>query len=314
MRIFAFIAENLLSIIVPVVVFIESLIVLLWLRKFSLSKLTRWSAGVKWAADAVICEPVKRPFFILCIVLSAYLGFAVSAVPDNWKSLTGHSLWTLFTFTIIYGVLNIVNGFISVLGNHWNLPNITSSMRTVSRIVIILVSMLIVLSIWGVPAVPLLLLVAVVSVLILLTVRDAAPNLFATLELIAEKKIKVGADIKLENGIEGRVIGMGWTSLHLQTVNGDNLIIPNGQLTRQIITRINNHGPKNKAADLSSSLTKREVEIVNLINRGAKNKDIAEKLFISENTAKVHVKNILKKLELKSRQQLIFLSDEAEGD
>lgn len=51
-------------------------------------------------------------------------------------------------------------------------------------------------------------------------------------------------------------------------------------------------------------LSEREIDIARLIAKGATNKEIAEKLFIAENTAKVHVKNILNKLELKNRQQL----------
>jgi two-component system NarL family response regulator len=53
-----------------------------------------------------------------------------------------------------------------------------------------------------------------------------------------------------------------------------------------------------------SLLSEREMEIARLIARGATNKEIAGKLFITENTTKVHVKNILNKLELKNRQQL----------
>jgi DNA-binding NarL/FixJ family response regulator len=51
-------------------------------------------------------------------------------------------------------------------------------------------------------------------------------------------------------------------------------------------------------------ISPRELEITLLIAEGATNKEIAEKLFITENTTKVHVKNILNKLELKNRQQL----------
>jgi DNA-binding NarL/FixJ family response regulator len=53
-----------------------------------------------------------------------------------------------------------------------------------------------------------------------------------------------------------------------------------------------------------SVLSEREMQIALLIAKGDTNREIAEKLFITENTAKVHVKNILNKLELKNRQQL----------
>lgn len=52
-----------------------------------------------------------------------------------------------------------------------------------------------------------------------------------------------------------------------------------------------------------SALSERETEIIALIARGYTNKEIAQRLCIAENTAKVHVKNILVKLELRNRQQ-----------
>lgn len=52
-----------------------------------------------------------------------------------------------------------------------------------------------------------------------------------------------------------------------------------------------------------SALSERETEIIALIARGYTNKEIAQKLFIAENTAKVHIKNILQKLGLRNRQQ-----------
>ena len=55
-----------------------------------------------------------------------------------------------------------------------------------------------------------------------------------------------------------------------------------------------------------SKLTEREKEILNLIIKGFKNKEIAEKLFISEKTVKTHINKIFKKFKVKSRAQLII--------
>lgn len=52
-----------------------------------------------------------------------------------------------------------------------------------------------------------------------------------------------------------------------------------------------------------SGLSEREIEILRLVARGASNKEIAETLIIAENTVKVHMKNILRKLHLKNKQQ-----------
>lgn len=57
-------------------------------------------------------------------------------------------------------------------------------------------------------------------------------------------------------------------------------------------------------ASLTKSLTRREKEILQLISEGISNKQIAEQLFISENTVKNHIKNLLEKLKLENRVQL----------
>ncbi|MBT9163571.1 MAG: Transcriptional regulatory protein LiaR [Chloroflexi bacterium] len=52
-------------------------------------------------------------------------------------------------------------------------------------------------------------------------------------------------------------------------------------------------------------LSPREREILMLIADGLTNREIAEELFISVNTAKTHLKNILTKLQVKSRAQIV---------
>lgn len=50
-------------------------------------------------------------------------------------------------------------------------------------------------------------------------------------------------------------------------------------------------------------LSQRELEILQLVAQGSTNAEIAESLVIAENTVKVHMRNILGKLQLRNRQQ-----------
>ncbi len=58
-----------------------------------------------------------------------------------------------------------------------------------------------------------------------------------------------------------------------------------------------------RVAPSGPRLTSREVEVLGFLARGQSNRDIAEALFISENTVKNHVRNILEKLQLHSRTE-----------
>jgi two-component system NarL family response regulator len=55
-------------------------------------------------------------------------------------------------------------------------------------------------------------------------------------------------------------------------------------------------------------LTEREIEVLRLVARGMNNRDIAKELFISENTVKNHVRNILEKLQIHSRMEAVMVA------
>jgi DNA-binding NarL/FixJ family response regulator len=55
------------------------------------------------------------------------------------------------------------------------------------------------------------------------------------------------------------------------------------------------------------SLTTREVEVLRQIAGGNRNRDIADKLFITEETVKVHIKHIMEKLGASDRTQAVAI-------
>jgi len=52
-------------------------------------------------------------------------------------------------------------------------------------------------------------------------------------------------------------------------------------------------------------LSKRELEILNLLAQGHSNQEIAAKLFVSLSTVKTHIQNLFEKLDVKRRIQAV---------
>ncbi|MBR9919403.1 MAG: response regulator transcription factor [Bacteroidetes bacterium] len=67
---------------------------------------------------------------------------------------------------------------------------------------------------------------------------------------------------------------------------------------------------KPKNAPESFGISPREFEVLLEIKKGLSNKEIAEKLFISETTVKTHVSSLLQKLDAKRRTQAVQIAIE----
>jgi len=84
--------------------------------------------------------------------------------------------------------------------------------------------------------------------------------------------------------------------------NGD--IYISEEISRVLLKEYSNATDSDENADYTS-LTSREIEIIQLLADGLYTKEIAEKLFISDKTVERHKTNILKKLKLRNTAQLV---------
>jgi DNA-binding NarL/FixJ family response regulator len=90
-----------------------------------------------------------------------------------------------------------------------------------------------------------------------------------------------------------------------QVYAGQSMISPSmaSKLLTEFATMVKKTDEKPAAAQ--PRLTEREMEVLRLVAKGRNNRDIAKELFISENTVKNHIRNILEKLHLHSRMQAV---------
>ena len=90
---------------------------------------------------------------------------------------------------------------------------------------------------------------------------------------------------------------------------GNALLAPS--VTRRVIAKFAQKPKLRDYTDSLSGLTSREIDIMKLVARGKTNAEIAQELFIGEATVRTHVSNLLSKLDLRDRVQIVSFAYES---
>jgi DNA-binding NarL/FixJ family response regulator len=91
--------------------------------------------------------------------------------------------------------------------------------------------------------------------------------------------------------------------------DGEALLAPS--VTRRVIAKFAQRPKPRDYTDYQSRLTAREIDIMKSIARGKTNAEIAHDLFIGEATVRTHVSNLLGKLDLRDRVQIVVFAYES---
>ncbi|MEE8419168.1 MAG: response regulator transcription factor [Dehalococcoidales bacterium] len=76
-------------------------------------------------------------------------------------------------------------------------------------------------------------------------------------------------------------------------------------LARKLISEFARIKGEQQRPEAEAGLTEREQEVLEELGQGKTNREISTALFISENTVSYHMKNILSKLHLRNRTQVV---------
>jgi two-component system nitrate/nitrite response regulator NarL len=134
--------------------------------------------------------------------------------------------------------------------------------------------------------------------IVLLTVSEAEENLLGAM--------KAGAKAYILKGVAGREL----LRIVRLVLSGESYVPP--ALAASLLMELGKPaGQKRAAADARDELTQREVEILELLAKGMSNREIGEKLFLTEKTVKHYVTNILQKLQVHNRVEAALLAQKS---
>jgi DNA-binding CsgD family transcriptional regulator len=129
--------------------------------------------------------------------------------------------------------------------------------------------------------------------------------LIAVLKLTEYRFLVIEHSIEIYGGLTAAIFaGLGiWLGLKLT-----------GRQERIVVKEVVDPAGKVFVADESKredlGITRRELEILELIAQGMSNREIAEKLYVSENTVKTHSSRVFDKLGARRRTQAVQMGKE----
>jgi two-component system NarL family response regulator len=137
-------------------------------------------------------------------------------------------------------------------------------------------------------------------------IKDAAPNARIIMLTVSDDEADLYEAVK--NGASGYLLKDSSIEEVAQAVrvvaDGQSLISPS--MAIKLLDEFKQMSRADRSAVPSPRLTERELEVLRLVAQGLNNREIAKQLFISENTVKNHVRNILEKLQLHSRMEAVM--------
>ena len=132
-------------------------------------------------------------------------------------------------------------------------------------------------------------------------IKEAVPSAKIIMLTVSDEEADLYESVK--NGASGYLLkdsSIEEVAQAVRVVNeGQSLISPS--MAVKLIDEFKQMSKPEREQGPALKLTERELEVLRLVAKGLNNREVAKELFISENTVKNHVRNILEKLHLHSR-------------
>ena len=231
------------KIFIPLITFLVILVVTLILRAVVMRAFRHWAERTNHHLDGLIVQAIKLPSLFLCLAIGLHLAVEFSELPSRYVFYVTKIIHLVIVLSVVIAATHVSGMLFRYYIRRYDLPVSAPGLAIgVNNGILWILGFLIALTILGVSIAPLLTALGIGGLAVSLALKDTLENIFAGINVLMEKSIRVGDFIRLESGQEGTVKDITWRTTRIQLLSNNTVIIPNSKLAQSVVT--NYHLPE----------------------------------------------------------------------
>ena len=206
---------------------------------FISGRMARWAGATSGHWDDILVRTLTARIPLWSVLAGAWLSLGYWPITERWLRLASLTIYALAVLSVTMATATVAATLVTIYGPR-ALPGGTVSGLTqnVVRLVIITFGLLVVLNGLGVEIRPMLAALGVGGLAVALALQEPLSNLFAGLFVTMAGQIRIGDFVRLDSGLEGRVVDFNWRSTSLEVGTGI-AVVPNNKLAQATVTNHN---------------------------------------------------------------------------
>ena len=209
-----------------------------YLSSFVFKKsLLRFAKRTKTELDDTIVGAFEKPIFWIILLSGVYVAIKSFAPLSPYMGLVD-KIFTIVAILIgLYVGIKVVGGFVWWYARREERVYKTfAGVKNLVNVFIYIAAILLALHTLGYDITALAAGLGIAALAVALAFQSTLSNFFAGIYITAERTLKIGDYIELENGLAGYVEEIGWRSTKIRTLPNNIVVVPNSKLAESIIT------------------------------------------------------------------------------
>ncbi len=194
----------------------------------------------QWAGDDVIVHSFRGVTTVIFAAVALYIGSLTVDLTDSAAFWVARGVIAVVILMLTIASSRIAAGFVGLYSGRikGELPQ-SSIFTHLTQAFVFIIGVLMILQSLGISITPLLTALGVGGLAVALALQDTLSNLFAGLQIILGKQLRIGDYVLLETGQEGYVEDIHWRNTTIRQWSNNMIIVPNATLANSITTNFN---------------------------------------------------------------------------